>query len=195
VLAFEPQRLLHQLLCGNVSLNMHSNVVAIHAALGSETGTIRVPRTDYANIGNFGGIALGDHQDGETVPVERLDSYNLKSCDLIKIDVEGMEQSVLQGARMILEKYQPLLYVENDRAEKSRDLIQWLMTNGYRLYWHLPRMFNPKNYFAEAMNVFGNTVSINMLCVPRSKTISPKGLQEIASPDDSWRHLRAQRNE
>ncbi|HXI99859.1 MAG TPA: hypothetical protein VNH44_01470, partial [Micropepsaceae bacterium] len=84
-------------------------------------------------------------------------------------------------------EHQPLLYVENDRPEKSRDLIQWLLSNGYRLYWHLPRLFNPANYFGESLNVFGNTISVNMLGVPRSSPIAVTDLREITSPDDQWR--------
>ena len=40
---------------------------------------------------------------------------------------------------------------------------------------------------SETMNVFGNTISANMLCVPRSREIGDMGLREITSPDDQWR--------
>jgi len=59
VLAFEPQRILYQILCGNVALNQHGNVVALNAGLGAQSGTILVPRIDYARTGNFGGLSLG----------------------------------------------------------------------------------------------------------------------------------------
>ncbi|HXJ02835.1 MAG TPA: FkbM family methyltransferase, partial [Micropepsaceae bacterium] len=140
VVAFEPQRVLHQILCGNVALNLHANVLAVNAGLGAEPGSIALPPIDYARGGNFGGIDLGRHETGEQVPVRTLDSCGFAACHLIKIDVEGMEQWVLEGAKTLLKEHQPLLYVENDRPEKSRDLIQWLLSNGYRLYWHLPRL-------------------------------------------------------
>jgi FkbM family methyltransferase len=171
VFAFEPQRVLYQMLCGNVALNSYSNVVAVNVGLGRELGAAFIPKIDYAKGGNFGGISLGTTKDGEKVPVMTLDSYGLNSCHLIKIDVEGMEQAVLEGAKTLLQQHKPLLYVENDRAEKSKDLIQWLHANGYRLYSHRPRMFNPNNHFAEAKNVFGMIVSANMFCVPRSKSV------------------------
>jgi FkbM family methyltransferase len=181
VLAFEPQRVLHQILCANLALNGLANVVAVNVALGREEGTSLVPRIDYAKGGNFGGVVLGKARNGEEVPVKTLDSWGLKSCDLIKIDVEGMEQAVLEGAKTVLEQHKPLLYVENDRVEKQKALIEWLLARDYRLFWHRPRLFNPNNHFAATENVFGNIISANMLCVPRSKPVDVKDLREISA--------------
>lgn len=43
VFAFEPQRVIFQILCANVALNALFNVHTYHAGLGSETGTLKVP--------------------------------------------------------------------------------------------------------------------------------------------------------
>ena len=187
VFAFEPQRILYQLLCGNVALNGHHNVVALNAGLGAQSGNILVPRVDYGRAGNFGGLSLGKWEKGEEVPLKTLDSYGLKACHLIKIDVEGMELAVLEGAKAVLDEHKPLLYVENDRAENSKPLIAWLLNRDYRLYWHMPRMFNAKNYFGESRNVFGSIASINMLCIPGAMNASVSGLREITSPEADWR--------
>src|SRR3979411_3031161 len=98
-----------------------------------------------------------------------------------------MELAVIPGARSVLDEYKPLLYVENDREKNSKALIAWLLNWDYRLYWHMPRMFNAKNYFGESQNVFGNIASINMLCIPGTVAASVDGLREIASPEDQWR--------
>jgi FkbM family methyltransferase len=186
VYAFEPQRFIYNVLCGNVALNGHTNVVAVNAALGSKPGQITVPALDYGRGGNFGGLSLGLNRKGENVPMLTLDSYGLSSCQLIKIDVEGMEKQVLEGAVSLLQAHQPFLYVETDREKNSQELIGWLLARNYRLYWHLPRMFNPNNFFGEKQNVFGNIASINMLCAPASKSFTTN-LREITSPQDSWR--------
>jgi FkbM family methyltransferase len=186
VLAFEPQGMLHQVLCGNAALNDCRNVIAEHKALGARSGRVVVPWLDYAQQGNFGALTLGAWTQGDTVPLASLDSYALDACHLIKIDVEGMERDVLQGARSTIARHQPLLYVENNRRERSTDLIEWLLTNHYRPYWHLPPLFNPKNFFGETNNVFGTTISANMLCVPKSRPSRVEGLREITSPADRW---------
>ena len=59
VIAFEAQRILHQVLCANIALNGLENVIAHHAAVGAEDGTIIVPGIDYQIGGNYGGIGLG----------------------------------------------------------------------------------------------------------------------------------------
>jgi FkbM family methyltransferase len=186
VFAFEPQSVLHQLLVGNVTLNGCANVIAENKALGASAGSVVVPFLDYAREGNFGALELGAWAQGETIPVATLDSYALPICHLIKIDVEGMERDVLEGAHTTIARHRPLLYVENNKPERSRDLIAWLLTNHYRPYWHLPPLFNPKNFFGETKNVFGITISANMLCVPKSRPSRVEGLREITSPEDRW---------
>lgn len=50
-----------------------------------------------------------------TVPTETLDSFKLKNVDLIKIDVEGSDQAILElleGAKDTITKNNPFLYVE-----------------------------------------------------------------------------------
>jgi FkbM family methyltransferase len=188
VYSFEPQRSLYHMLCGSLALNGLTNVTAVHSALGARPGTIFVPAVNYAKGGNFGGVSL-DARDGqapgETVPVSTLDAVGLARCDFIKIDVEGMERDVLEGATETLAKFQPVLYVENDRQPKSAALIAWLLDHGYRLYWHLPPLFNPKNYFNEPNNLLPPIISINMLGVPRSANIKAR-MHEIVSPRDDW---------
>jgi FkbM family methyltransferase len=181
VFAFEPQRVLYQMLCGNIALNRYSNVVAANVALGSQLGTALVPEIDYAKNGNFGEISVEESKSSEELAVKTLDSYGLKSCHLIKINIEGEEWAVLEGAKTLLKQQQSLLYVENYRADKSKDLIQWLFAKGYRLYWHRPPMFNSHNHFGEAENIFGNSVSVNIFCMPRPQSVDVTDLTEVTS--------------
>jgi FkbM family methyltransferase len=189
VYVFEPQRALYHIVCGNLALNGLTNVVAQNAALGAAPGTVRVPVVNYAGGGNFGAVELGSG--GEEVALSTIDALGLDQCRLIKIDVEGMEQQVLEGARATLTRCRPFLYVENDRPAKSASLIRWLLEHDYRLYWHLPKMFNPDNHFGNATNVFPRLISINMFCVPRAMDVPMTGFVEITSPDAEWRDADA----
>ena len=98
VVAFEPQRIVFQILCGNVALNALANVVINHAAVGREIGSIVVPSVDYSQPGNFAGLSLCSSEKGEVVRVVTIDSLDLASCEFVKIDVEGMEHDVIEGA-------------------------------------------------------------------------------------------------
>ena len=187
--AFEPQRVIFQILCANVALNALTNVHTHHAAVGRESGAITVPRVDYMASGNFGGISMENWQEGERVPLVSVDSLGLTRCHLIKIDVEGMEGEVIAGATRTIGQLRPVLYLENDRQEKSAALIRQLLDLDYRLYWHLPPLFNPENYFGVAENVFGGIVSVNMLGIHASIPQNMTGFRPVTGPEDNWRDL------
>lgn len=187
VIAVEPQRVIFQYLCANLSLNGLLNVETYHCGCGSDNDTLIVPEVDYgaAKRQNFGGISLGTSGKGEPVRIMKLDDLVAAGrwVDLIKIDVEGMESEVLKGASDIIRKYRPLLYVENDRLEKSEALIKQLFALDYRLYWHAPALFNKDNYFHEETDCYNNIVSYNMICVPRETAISID-LAQVGDPTE-----------
>jgi len=189
VYAFEPQRILFQILCGNVALNEIGNVRALPFALGRVAGSAKVPALDYRGVNNFGGVPLGTEH-GEDVPVVTLDQLGLPKVRLIKIDVEGMELDVLAGAKATLARCRPILYVENDRIDKAEALVARLVEDGYRMWWHTPPLYNPSNFLGNPQNVFGNILSFNMLCLPREITTPPVGMREIASPQEASAFLR-----
>ena len=187
VLAFEPQRIVFQTLCANIAINSLTNVYTYQMALSNEEGEVLIPPIDYTKVGNFGGISLENAKKGEKVIQKKLDSFieDIDNLKLIKIDVEGMEEKVLRGAKEIIEKFKPFLYVENDRQEKSQDLIEYIQSLDYELYWHLPRLFNPNNFYKNSENIFGNIVSVNMLCIPKSLKINVEKMQKV---EDSKSH-------
>ena len=180
ILAFEPQRLVYMTLCANVALNSLTNVDCYWAAMGEQEGSVVVPSADPTREANFGGIGLGDAIVGPRVSCFTLDRFtNLPRLDFVKIDVEGMEAQVLRGGQQLLQKFKPILYVENDRVESSESLMHLIAGSGYRLFWHLPRLFNPDNYYGVRENIFDNTVSCNVLCVHRDSDFVAPGVEEI----------------
>jgi len=186
VLAFEPQRVIFGLLCANLMLNEQFHAQPIRAAVGDTHGTVPVPVLDPRAAQNFGGVSLSPSAAGDMVPLVMLDDYTLPSLQLLKIDVEGMEVKVLKGARRTIRAHRPLLYVENDRPQNSEALIGLILALGYRLYWHLPPLFNPDNFAGNPENVFPGILSINMIGVPAEKPSVITELREITAPNDWW---------
>ncbi len=187
VFAFEPQRFVYQMLCGNVALNALTNVHTHRAAVGRAPATLKIPALDPQAVQNFGSVSLafGDWPEGEPVPVVTIDSLQLSACQLIKIDVEGMELDVLQGAQETVQRFRPVIYTENSWEDKSEALIRQLLAWNYRLYWHFPPLFTPANYFQHPQQVFGNVVSLNMLCIHASFDQSLLGFREITDPTET----------
>jgi FkbM family methyltransferase len=191
IIALEPQRPVFQMLCANLAINGLENVAAHWAAAGRTAGEIIVPRLDYTLENNFGGIALDQAtQNGYPVPVRTIDALTnngltLVSCRLIKVDVEGMEAEVLAGAEATIARHRPALYIENDRREKSPALIEAILRQGYRAWWHTPRLFNPDNFRRAEENVFGDIGSVNLFCVHRSAKVNfPVTPREVTGPED-----------
>ena len=71
--------------------------------------------------------------------------------------------------------------MENDRKERSAELVGLLLGWNYRLYVHLPPLFAAENFAGDGENIFGDIVSINLLCLPREMNVTVEGLREIAS--------------
>src|SRR4029078_551986 len=128
-----------QALCANLALNQCTNVFAHQAAVGAKPGTIAVPALDPLSATNFAALSLQTaYPYGEPVPLVTLDGLDLPACHFLKADVEGMEGEVVQGAQRTIETYRPLMYLENDRQERSAELLGLIMGMDYAVFWHTP---------------------------------------------------------
>ncbi len=182
LIAFEPQPVIFQNLCANLALNGLGNVTAWPNACSDRSGTVYFHRPDYVAQGNFGGVSMATElaAGAIAVPCVDLDTFLPKeSVGLMKIDVEGFELNVLKGATQLIDRSRPVLYVENDRPDRSKDLVEWLWSKQYRLWWHVPLLFNPDNYFGDAVDLYPRVASVNMLCLPREIESPFPGMEEV----------------
>ena len=196
VIAFEPQRYVFQGLCANVALNSLTNVHCVNAAVGDVAARLHFADPDPRVPNNFGGagldaLAAAPH----ALPVAQLvlDDYLAGwRPRLIKVDVEGMEAAVLRGGQRLIDAARPVLYVENDRADRSGDLIRLLLGFRYRVFWHLAPYLRASNYFGRADRLFPIAlvdrggpllepigVAVNLLCVPAEHALPIAGLREV----------------
>ncbi len=147
VQAFEAQERIFYALAGNICLNNCANARATLAAVSDRDGRLWIPVPDYDRPGSFGSLELSpayvaedigqpiDYTLSKSQPVSaiRLDSLPLPRVDFLKIDVEGMELAVLNGARDLIAQCQPYLLVENIKCEKQA-LEVFLAVAGYRTW-------------------------------------------------------------
>ena len=150
VVAYEPQRVIHQMLCANLALNGIVNVRTLLAGAGRERGLAQVPLLDYTAANNFGGVSLGAGEASEPVDIIPVDALGLARCGLIKIDVEGMEGEVLAGAASTIARHRPVLYVENDRREKSAALIAQISLDGLPALLARSPAFQPRELLSPS---------------------------------------------
>lgn len=146
VYSFEAQRILFNMLAGNIALNSINNVYCFHNAVSDESKFIDIPQFDYSKPLNFGSVEFGREQE-ESIGQERmrdpdsqeqvlaitLDSCGFEHADLIKIDVEGMEMNVLRGAAELIRRAEPVMLIEYLKSD-SREILAWLSDLGYCAY-------------------------------------------------------------
>jgi FkbM family methyltransferase len=147
VIAIEAQERIYYALAGNIALNNCFNAIAMHGAVSSEIGVMRIPSPNYLTASSFGSLELRqrdnnefigqaiDYSDTKMVAVQKisLDALQLARVDLIKLDIEGMEMEALEGGRQLIEKCHPTLLIEHIKAARE-ELRAWLDERGYTVF-------------------------------------------------------------
>lgn len=144
IYAFEAQRIVFNMLAGNIALNSLGNILCFHNAVSDVPGYIDIPIFDYGKPMSIGSVEFSGTQkedigqkplDGiaEKVPAVLIDSLNLNQLDFMKIDVEGMEINVLKGAANCIAKFRPLILLEFLKSDQ-KILIEWLKNANYIIY-------------------------------------------------------------
>jgi FkbM family methyltransferase len=140
VLAFEAHPETARLLRENIGLNEFQNVVVFPVALGNTNGEMELFDSPEQNRG--GASAVFPSEVIHIVPTQKLDDLLLDNMvpKALKIDVEGFEPEVIEGAMKILRAYRPMLILEltwrtPEHTQRSRTLIRLLTEDlGYRMF-------------------------------------------------------------
>lgn len=102
VFAFEPSP--EAFSCLRENMRPHCDVWCIPAGLGAKDGTASIVTNDNAGMATL--------VDGEDITVFSLDSYTLTDVSFLKIDAEGWECDVLDGANKTIEGNRPVMLIE-----------------------------------------------------------------------------------
>jgi FkbM family methyltransferase len=163
--SFEPQLEANLLLRSNVAMAELGNVTVHDAALSDAMQGLRMERPSYSSVWNTGGLTV-HHELGEPIDAITIDSLELERCDLIKLDVEGHERKALGGARATIDRFRPIIFVEDDRPEESVELRKLILSFGYRCYRHRASLANCSLIPLEQRQNLGTYVSVSVLGLP-----------------------------
>ncbi len=141
VIAFEPFPRMRSLLSRAAEeTGVRDRLQIEPMAVGAQTGTAHFTTASVSDGNSL--VQTPSRSDSIEVPVTTLDEYCLRNrfelhpYDLIKIDVEGADLSVLQGAAQVIRKYRPQIavttYHEVEHAEQMLNLLVSLVPE-YRL--------------------------------------------------------------
>jgi FkbM family methyltransferase len=95
------------------------NITIMPAGLSSEAGeaTLHIPVLNGLPLTGWASLASGNYPEAtgeltKVVKIATLDSFPFENVSFIKIDVEGHELHVLDGARQTLAKHRPTVLIE-----------------------------------------------------------------------------------
>ncbi len=126
IYAFEPHHINYEILVKNIQLNNLHNVKTYPFAVGNKKGKgnlIELPNknlsdtmVEYDSEGEISFISLDEFVENE----------KLEKIDLIKIDVEGFEENVINGMLELAKKYDPIYWIEiwDDNKETIFELLR-----------------------------------------------------------------------
>lgn len=158
VYAFEPDKINFEILEKNIKENKLKNVVAIKAAIGSKNES----KILYKSEEN-----LGDHKlykpktpakKREKVKIVRLDSFIKEKMDLIKIDTQGWEPEVIEGAKEMIKKNKPVIFLEYSPASyreagmSGKRMMEFLRKVYRKIWWIDEWLYIYKNLSQEKID-------------------------------------------
>ena len=147
VLAVEPNPSVREHLSRNIAINRLEQVQVVDAALAEAPGTLNFVAPDAEHPASGSGHVVADGAappDAVRVEAITLDGLaadqKLDRLDLVKIDAEGFEWPILQGAQTSIARFRPYIIFEFDQAyaargrDSGRLFAEFFQRHNYRLF-------------------------------------------------------------
>jgi FkbM family methyltransferase len=184
VISVEAQPDTFAVLKKNVEENF-ATVELENAIASSTSGEIIIPTIDVDRESSFGSASLvsavseslPQKSDRASVRSITIDSLGLQECALIKIDVEGVEDMVLNGAAQTLQRCLPIVYCECNSVAAGLRSMDVLARLKFKVFAHVVDAFNPENFFKVQKNIFDDAREIGLVGVPLSRIESVENLE------------------
>jgi len=177
VYAFEPSPRERRVLTQHIRLNRIRNVSVLNLALGNADidAVLYLAEGEETGCNSLRPPAVAAGTSSVRVHVTRLDDWlrieRIALIDFIKMDVEGGEMDLLNGAELCLKrKPRPVILVEVEDIRTrawgypAREIIQHLAGKGYRWYW-----FKEMGSLAE-LDLTSVAFDGNFVACPEEKT-------------------------
>ena len=154
----------------DVGANVGAHTLPIRAAVG-DSGRVYAFEEDrlkfqllnsntslnaYDNIYTF-------QEESQTLAIDALD---LPRCDFIRLARQGEELDVLLGARFMLSKFKPFIYIENPLEDELEKLERFLASYGYRPLMQKIPLFNANNAFNNETDLFPDLYLLGLIAYP-----------------------------
>ena len=183
VVAFEPRPQAAARLRAHFGATALAQLEEVALSDAGGTAEIRIPaqRPMLSTIAGCNLLEGASDVGMHTVRCARLDDYQLEPVGFIKIDVEGHERAVLEGARETFRKYQPIALVEAEERHSAGSVpgvARFFEDQGYHGYFLLEGRLHPIAAFDAATHQSvshrpnGRRIGLyinNFLFIPRTR--------------------------
>jgi FkbM family methyltransferase len=178
VYAVEPRREIYTVLAENIAINACHNVTALNMGLGNIERSLNLPFVDLGTPENFGSLSLAEcppDPNSYEIQVSTIDGLGIGKIDMIKLDVEGMERQVLDGATLSVLQHRPVIFCECNSINSGAELLDFCHQHQYKAYAFLASAYNPDNFNEVRENIFGDSKELMLLLLPRPKDANELG--------------------
>ena len=108
VIAIEPVNINYL----RANTEKYNNVEIYHRAVSNTTGDTVYLHNPSHNNSNSGAWEITDTPTDISIKTITIDELNIQDADIIKIDTQGVEREVIQGARDTITKCRPVIHIE-----------------------------------------------------------------------------------
>tara|TARA_Y100001935_G_scaffold71429_2_gene59599 strand:+ start:2838 stop:5621 length:2784 start_codon:yes stop_codon:yes gene_type:complete len=171
---FEPLIESYDLLCKNIVLNQCTNVSTYNMGISDKNKSDYLNFISYNNPGGSG--LIGKYHSGYEnsnhylenvhelkneypIQLKTLDSFNLGGLDFLKVDVEGYEENVFDGAMKTIQKYKPIIIFES-----YKDMIHFQKLSDIEFQRRFKTILD---FGYEYQNIYGH----DYLLIPKKQKI------------------------
>lgn len=138
IYSYEPQKLIYEQQINSIKINNINNIELFNYAIGNANEYKNMAIIDYNSNIHMGDLNIGEG--GEPVEVRTLDSLIVDKYDFLKIDVQGYEKYVLEGAKNTITKYKPTIIIEIESYQLNKfkytcdELFQYIKNLDYHIF-------------------------------------------------------------
>jgi FkbM family methyltransferase len=171
-IGFEPH--IKHFAVASYNCQTYADIALVNAALSDTAGDITLTDFDESIIENYGEVKIPTGEVEKTISAKamRLDDIGLSACHVMKIDVEGNEMNVLNGAENTINTFRPVIMYEAMDEDVWTQCDAFMRDKNYKQYWIISKT-NPLTETYKPRSAdhdpFGQSSVPSVLCIPEER--------------------------
>ena len=159
-ISFEPNPIISKILEANIAINNINNAEIRKIALSNISGNmvLCVPDENYGNASlkeTETHASNGFELETQTLDSQLLGIYSVNDLILLKVDVEGHELEVIEGAKKFIAMHNVIIVLEHTKSNNSEKLYNLLKINGYEPEYQIDTPRFSKRPVYRVMSLMG----------------------------------------